>query len=622
MNRQLLPIGTVLQSRYRIVRHLGSGGMGAVYEALNMPVSATVALKETFADDEYMRRLFEREAKLLANLSHEAFPRVSDHFHEGSGQYLVMEMIGGSDLEALLRERQSAFECDMVTGWATQILEALEDLHAEGIFHRDIKPANLKLTRRNKIKILDFGIAKGGAVSDLTLTSSSISAATIAFAPLEQIVKARPEWYMTLSMVNEQKINQFMEGGTDGRADLYALAATLYLLLTNRTPEIAPARALAVWTGKGDPLREAKEFNQSIPQAFSDTLTRALAIDREDRFESAEQMLTNLLRPQPSQPPPPPPPKEDKSPVIRSLVSTINNKIIIPFQPIEVPAVHSTGNKSQVLLAEDYIKNAVTMWERGKHDEAIRFCNEALSLNANIPWAYNVRGLAYKAKRQYQEALRDLNRAVELNPNYAEVYYNQGHIFELMGNNNQAIECYSKAISVNPHYANAYYNRGCLCEDKGLIEQSIMDYGKAIENNPNYVDAYYNRGILYKKKGNFDQAIKDYTRAIGLSPNYANAYINRGNAFLEKKDYYNALSDYNRAIALDPVSPKAYNNRGLVYENKGNFDQALHDYTKALELDPNYANAYRNRADLYAKKGDKARAAVDRRQYEYLSKRV
>src|SRR3954465_15577160 len=98
----MLTEGTFLQSRYRIIRQLGQGGMGAVYEALDQRLDTTVALKETLFTDERLRKQFEREARLLAPLHHPAFPRVSDHFSEGDRQFLIMQFIPGDDLSEMM----------------------------------------------------------------------------------------------------------------------------------------------------------------------------------------------------------------------------------------------------------------------------------------------------------------------------------------------------------------------------------------------------------------------------------------------------------------------------------------------------------------------------------------
>src|SRR6059058_1192081 len=105
----MLTAGTVLQGRYRIVKQLGQGGMGAVYEAVDERLDTIVALKETLFADERLRKQFEREARLLARMHHPALPRVSDHFNEGDGEFLIMQFIAGKDFYEMLTRRNSLF---------------------------------------------------------------------------------------------------------------------------------------------------------------------------------------------------------------------------------------------------------------------------------------------------------------------------------------------------------------------------------------------------------------------------------------------------------------------------------------------------------------------------------
>src|SRR3982074_2613521 len=135
----MLASNTLLRNRYRIVQLLGRGGMGAVYQAMDDNLSCLVAVKETFAKTEEQQNAFEREAKLLANLSHPALPRVMDHFSEGEGQFLVMQFIPGNDLSELLALRERPFDATKVLEWADYLLDALEELHSyrPPIIHRD-----------------------------------------------------------------------------------------------------------------------------------------------------------------------------------------------------------------------------------------------------------------------------------------------------------------------------------------------------------------------------------------------------------------------------------------------------------------------------------------------------
>src|SRR5262245_2738810 len=147
----MLSPGTILQKRYRIVRELGHGGMGTVYEAVDQRVNSIVALKETTTThDGEARRAFEREAALLANLRHQALPKVMDFFSEREGDFLVMEFIPGYDLAELLDLRGEPFPQTQVLRWAHDLLRVLEYLHGQSppILHRDIKPSNLKLTKQ------------------------------------------------------------------------------------------------------------------------------------------------------------------------------------------------------------------------------------------------------------------------------------------------------------------------------------------------------------------------------------------------------------------------------------------------------------------------------------------
>ena len=154
----MLAPNSILQNRYRVVRELGHGGMGTVYEAVDQRVNCIVALKETIAgNDEEARRAFEREASLLGNLRHSNLPKVMDYFSEADGDFLVMEFIPGYDLAELLDSRGSPFPQAQVLRWAHELLRVLEYLHGQEppILHRDIKPSNLKLTKQGEIFLLD-----------------------------------------------------------------------------------------------------------------------------------------------------------------------------------------------------------------------------------------------------------------------------------------------------------------------------------------------------------------------------------------------------------------------------------------------------------------------------------
>lgn len=284
-----------LHNRYRIVRLIARGGMGAVYEAIDERLSNRVALKQTLVidnsllnsdlaseiDSEYiasLRRAFEREAKILAGLRHPNLPRVFDYLNDDQGQFLVMEFIPGDDLAAQLNQQNGPFPYDQVLSWADQLLDALDYLHTQQIIHRDIKPQNLKLTPRKEIVLLDFGLAKGNiSLQTHVVATSSVYGYTQQYAPIEQIRGT----------------------GTDARSDLYALGATLYHLLTGTPPADALARVDALVNGQPDPLRPMHELNARIPPTVSEVLMQTLALNINERPVSAATLRADLRSVQP-----------------------------------------------------------------------------------------------------------------------------------------------------------------------------------------------------------------------------------------------------------------------------------------------------------------------------------
>jgi hypothetical protein len=252
--------------------------MGHVYESLDELLAATdkttdpfVAIKERRAEvnSEKLRRAFEQEAALLKRLRHTALPLVSDHFIEEDGQFLVMQYIRGVTLAELLQLRGVPLGWEEVLGWADELLDALEYLHAQGIIHRDIKPANIKLTQEGKIYLLDFGLAKESGQATTTMPWL-----TVAYAPFEQLSNT----------------------GAHEKSDLYALGATLYHLLTGNAPSLNAAQRYEqiFELEKADPLVPVCEVNKAVPQVVSDVISHAMTIHKKDRIETAMKMREAL----------------------------------------------------------------------------------------------------------------------------------------------------------------------------------------------------------------------------------------------------------------------------------------------------------------------------------------
>jgi eukaryotic-like serine/threonine-protein kinase len=225
-----LASGRIIGGRFRVLRALGEGGMGAVYEAEQQGLGRRVALKVMHphvAHSPGFVERFQREAQVLARLRHPGSVEVYDYGLDAGLLYLAMEKVAGETLEALLlRERSLAVP--RAVGLAVQALEVLEAAHALGIVHRDLKPANLFLEPHpegERLKVLDFGLAALLHSTQARLTQEGMAVGTPGFMPPEQLRGLR----------------------VDGRGDLYSLGCILYEMLTGLAPfPSMPSAELAV----------------------------------------------------------------------------------------------------------------------------------------------------------------------------------------------------------------------------------------------------------------------------------------------------------------------------------------------------------------------------------------
>jgi outer membrane protein assembly factor BamB/tRNA A-37 threonylcarbamoyl transferase component Bud32 len=249
--------------------------MGAVYRARDLRFSAVtkvVAVKEmnNTAPDPRLRRTsiqaFEREANILASLSHPAIPKIFDYFSEGSRSYLLLEFIEGQAMDDLLEERRQPFPQEQAVDWALQVCSVLAYLHGHvpPVVFRDVKPGNLMVSPHGRIMVIDFGIAK---VFEHGERGTMIG--TEGYSP--------PEQY---------------RGVAEPRGDLYALGATLHHLLSGRDPRFEPP-----FTFHERPIRL---FNDNVTPELEAVVLKALSYDIEERFGSATEMAQALRQAVPS----------------------------------------------------------------------------------------------------------------------------------------------------------------------------------------------------------------------------------------------------------------------------------------------------------------------------------
>jgi eukaryotic-like serine/threonine-protein kinase len=260
---------TLLRNRYRIVRPLGKGGMGAVYLAFDNSLEIEVAVKYNKNDSEEATSQFLREARILAALRQPNMPRVIDYFVEGQDQYLVMDYVPGETFDDIL-EKDGPQPLEHVLEWTQQLVNALAYLHSQKppITHRDIKPANIKVTPDGQVMLVDFGIAKIAETAQMTATGAR--GYTTGYAPPEQYGSARTGPY----------------------SDQYALAATLYKLLSNQKPTDGVQRALGEAV-----LTPLNLLNPNVPAHVVDAIEKAMSPRIQDRYESVNAFMQALTDP-------------------------------------------------------------------------------------------------------------------------------------------------------------------------------------------------------------------------------------------------------------------------------------------------------------------------------------
>lgn len=280
--------GTILNDRYEVVRMVGEGGMGVVYEGRHLALGRKVAIKmlhPEFASVDQATQRFMQEAQIAGSLGHPNLCEVTDIGTTSEGvPYMVMPFLEGETLADAVsdaQERGEGFEAARSVGIVGQILSALRPAHEAGIVHRDLKPENVFLMkagdRDDFVKILDFGISKivGGAKPSLRrLTSTGVVVGTPYYMAPEQASGSRD---------------------LDHRVDIYAVGALLYELLTGQPPyEGETYNEIIIKIVKGDVV-SPDVLNPRIPEPLVAVIMRALAKDREDRFQDVQTFQKALL---------------------------------------------------------------------------------------------------------------------------------------------------------------------------------------------------------------------------------------------------------------------------------------------------------------------------------------
>jgi len=594
----LLPDTSLHSGQYHIERVIGQGGFGIVYRATDITLQRTVAIRELclpgyqrsgnrllppsgIHDDPNMetaRELFLEEGRVLAKLTEDAnvnIVPVFTSFAENNTAYIVMKFLHGETLAAVVK-KQGPLPEDKALHLIEQAGHALSLAHEQELIHCDIQPDNLMLCQDGRLVLINFGLNTRLIRPTQHGTRLLSGVGTPGFTPLEQY----PQPSAT---------GRHLEVGA--YTDVYALAATLYFLLTGEVPTAATRRE------SGQQLPQPSNLNPGITRDTSEAVMWGLELYPEQRPQQIEQFLTALSLLEgsgvgPRLPTAPDPPGR------RATAGTH------PLQNLAFAAA--------VSLALGFI------WTSSR--QLTNRLEGAWSRVSPLTWqktaaSSSAAGLLAEAKghfsaNRYDQALAGLQQAEVLSPGNADIYLWRGRCYQEKNQHEQAIAEFTKALRLGGSPADCYHYRGRSHNNKAatltapsmedarqrLYDLAIADLSQSLALRAGDPMVLLRRGVVYANKERYDLAIADFTKARDLDPNNANVYGRRGSALVMKGQLDLAIADYDKALSLCPDSnvekAQYYKERGWIYHYKRQPDLSLRDYQKALAIKRNDADAY------------------------------
>jgi serine/threonine protein kinase/predicted Zn-dependent protease len=635
---------------FELLRELGRGGMGIVYEARQISLKRRVALKvlpPALGMSAQAKQRFEREAQAAAKLHHTNIVPVHAIGEHDGHHFYAMDLIDGQSLDHVLRDmvdegsnplmeatvtqtvtelrpqraaRSSQDQAttslsdtvaggrewfDTVAKLVADVADALHYAHGRGVIHRDIKPANLMLSREGHLSITDFGLARLLEEPGMTVSGSFLG--TPAYMAPEQIAAGR--------------IN------VDHRADIYSLGAVLYEMLTMQRPFGGQSREqvlAAVMTKDPPPPRR---FNGKIPVDLETICLKALEKDVDRRYATAGEMAQDLRQ-------------YLQGGLIaarragihrRAWKSIRRHPVTATATAVSIVAVAVIASLTLTLTSRTTteaalraVADADLMLERGDYSQGLERTEEALELVPGLAQARIVRARLLLQLRRDEEVIAEVQTVLAENPNdwtahailafvgkkanrpaipveqhlaaverlapeSADVYYLRGILEK---SNTEAVELLTRALELDPAHTWAILERNIRYQTLRNVKAAMADAERMIAIRRQSGRGWRMLGGSYKQQWKFDDALAAYDRAVELDPNDFNNYQERGRLHAHFSRYEDAIADYDRAIELYP-HPAIYRDRADIYNAIGRYDEAVADARKALEFNPDDRLAFR-----------------------------
>ncbi len=626
-------IGEVV-THYRILGKIGEGGMGVVYRAEDTRLGRQVAVKflspELAATPLALER-FTREARAASALNHPNICSLYDIGEKDGQPFLVMELLDGTTLRNRVELRPLAL--DMLLAVATQIADALDAAHAQGIVHRDIKSANIFLAERGQAKILDFGLAKLATGRALQLDDSETTLGVPAAAQ-------RTGFGQTLGTVSYMSPEQARGEDVDARSDLFSFGAVLYEMATGRMPFTGRTSALVFEAIFNHTPPPPSTINRALPPEFDHIIAKALEKDRELRYQTAAELRADLRRlkretdsagssSHPSVPAAVPPAPARRLPRIAAIAGGV---ALVAAAATAWYALSGTGSALDSVAVLPFTMTGGTTDTEYLTDGITETLINGL---AQLPGLrVSARSVVFRYKGQDpdpQQVGRDLSVAAvvtgrvavrgeqlviqadlvsaadgsqlwgnQYNRPAADLVAVQGEIArEILSKLRPRLTGEEQQRATRQYTDDAvayqYYLQGRYHWNKGTIEgyqRAIEYFERAIGQDPDYALAYAGLADSNLSLGSYwveaiTEAKGAAERALAIDPNLAEAHVAVGHIKLWLDwDWPAAAAAFQKGIELNGASALAHSQYAMYLGAVGRLDEAIASVTRARELDP------------------------------------
>jgi serine/threonine protein kinase/Tfp pilus assembly protein PilF len=654
-------------SHYRILKKLGGGGMGVVYEAEDTRLGRRVAIKflpEHLCSDSRSLDRFEREAQHASSLSHPNICTVYDVDLTSSQPFIVMELLEGESLKDRLARSPLPFSEVLDIG--VQVADALEAAHAQGIVHRDIKPGNIFLTQRGQVKILDFGLAKLAPVCDAVPEAVGPAGEQIAREETQSLTAGGlipgTAFYMSPEQARGEDV--------DARSDIFSFGVVLYEASTGKKPFVRDNSVRTLAAILDEKPISPLIINKSLPHEFEIVLGKALEKDREDRYATIAAMRSDLQKLKDESdatatgiPVRPVPLIARASSVfrrmdpstwyvllgtagalvmillvltfwwarhIRSLTSSIkgNTLAVLPFQN---PGNDPNASFLSMALADEVtniltytpsleVRPVPTRLNYGNAEDAGRELKVATIVTGHFvrqrdKLVVTIEAVDVKTNR----LLWQNTSTVPANDSIAMMAQIESEVrhglLPVLGAAAGSTETATKPK--NPEAYDLYLRAAAVSHDPGPNKQAIAMLERSVALDPGYAPAWDALGLRYYYDSQyasggeivFDRAGQAYERAVQLDPNYITASSHLVRNRVERGNINEAYIEALDLVRRRPDNGQAHFTLSYVLRYAGLLDQAEKECDLALSLDPgNYG--FRSCAFAFFERG-KARRAMD-----------